>query len=70
MLQAEGTEDSQLNIYDVEAKKYHAALAIEHGLLEGQCIPSNNGGYEGVVITGLTWDGHDFLDAAKQLGLD
>lgn len=65
LLQAEGTEDPKLSSYDVEARKYHAALAIEHGLLAGQCMPSNNGGYHGVAITGMTWEGHDFLDAAR-----
>lgn len=51
-----------------DAVKYHRALAIQKGLLSGKVqkdyshlsqVPA------AVVITGLTWEGHDFIDAIE-----
>lgn len=42
----------------------HVVLLLEAGLLSGTIVESisdNAGG----IVTGLTWHGHDFLDAVK-----
>jgi hypothetical protein len=44
----------------------HIALMIDAGLIEGEAYAnatSPNGGI--FIITGVTWKGHDFLDAAR-----
>jgi hypothetical protein len=53
----EGYTDDQIN--------FHAALIVEAGLAHGQ-IPSQVQGVPlHAYITRLTWDGCDFLDAAR-----
>ena len=42
----------------------HAELLIEAGLLKGRALRGGNG-LGPVAIEGLTWAGHDFIDAAK-----
>jgi Hypothetical protein (DUF2513) len=47
---------------------YHSALLIEAGYLKGEVIPGDSedgSGVAGVCVNGLTWAGHDFLDAAR-----
>lgn len=47
---------------------YHTWLLIDAGLVEGKAInfSSKTGKYPtGAVPEGLTWAGHDFLDAAR-----
>jgi hypothetical protein len=44
----------------------HIRLIIDAGLIEGEAHPNatmSNGGL--FIIEGLTWKGHDFLDAAR-----
>ena len=44
----------------------HIALMIDAGLIEGEAYPSaRSPGGGSFIITGLTWKGHDFLDAAR-----
>lgn len=49
--------------YDKQAISYHVMLLDEAGLIEGQNV-STFGELEWVVER-LTWQGHDFLDAAR-----
>lgn len=63
LLEEEGGNPN-LTDYTEKEKVYNAALAIEAGLLHGKVIESD-GQPEGVSIFRLTWEGHDFLDAAR-----
>lgn len=54
--------------YDEATVWGHVDLLIDAGLLEGKVIRSNEG-LIGVAIKKITWDGCDFLDAARDNGL-
>lgn len=51
--------------YSEGAILYHAALAIEAGLLHGVCTHNVEGHVVSATLQKLTWAGHDFLDAAR-----
>ncbi len=51
--------------YSEKQVLYHCELAIEAGLLKGQVFHNSAGQPSAAVIQRLTWDGHDFLDAAR-----
>jgi hypothetical protein len=55
---------SYLTDYDSATVYHHIALLIDEGLLIGNVVKLNRG-IGGVLVTGLTWKGHDFLDAAR-----
>ena len=73
LLQIEATEPRdvpKLNIsgFEEEDIGLHVELVIEHGLVNGITIPSGDGRAHRIAayrIEGLTWEGHDFLDAAR-----
>jgi Hypothetical protein (DUF2513) len=44
---------------------YHVWLAVSAGLLEGVDITAISSPIRTALATGLTWAGHDFLDAAR-----
>jgi Hypothetical protein (DUF2513) len=45
---------------------YNAALAIEAGLIVGDTVyDASKGAIAGATLERLTWQGHDFLDAAR-----
>ncbi len=44
---------------------YHCELAIESGLLDGHLFRGLQGEVCGATIQKLTWEGHEFLDAAR-----
>ena len=50
-LEIEGFTESEIN--------YHCSLMCKAGLIEGDDTDME------VLINGLTWQGHDFLDAAR-----
>ncbi len=46
----------------------HVELMIEHGLIEGKAIPGSDGPAHRILayrIEKMTWEGHDFLNAAR-----
>lgn len=43
----------------------HTKLAIEAGLIEADLYRGASGEYAGVRLRRLTWEGHNFLDAAR-----
>lgn len=46
----------------------HVERMIGHGLIEGTTVPSGNGPAHRILayrIESMTWEGHDFLDAAR-----
>lgn len=50
--------------YTVEQFYYHIKLLIDSGLVIGE-FHNYLGGTASVLIKGLSWEGHDFLDAAR-----
>ena len=73
LLQVEATgagKTIKLNIadYGEEEIGLHVELMIGHGLIEGTTIPAGNGPAHRILnyrIEKMTWEGHDFLDAAR-----
>ncbi len=73
LLQIEATDPGKEIKLDVtghseEETKLHVELMIEHGLVKGVTIPSGDGRAHRITrceIYGMTWEGHDFLDAAR-----
>ncbi len=66
MLRVEAEEpEPDLSSYSEEQKIYHMALCIEAGLVDGVIQTDANGYPSGTVAIRLTWQGHEFLDAAR-----
>jgi hypothetical protein len=71
MLDVEGSGNLQGNVegYHMDVLNYHKALLIEAGLLEGKSamplslMPTDIP--QAVIIKGITWQGHDFLEAVR-----
>ncbi|MEN8702458.1 DUF2513 domain-containing protein [Bacillus infantis] len=66
MLEVESMEDTT-RLYNVsfddvpkELVNYHVKLLIDAGLVEGQCLYGTQ-----YSVKSLTWNGHEFLDNAK-----
>lgn len=56
--------DYLIHEYDYSTIYEHIDLLVEAGLLNGKTVKLAHG-IGGVIINGLTWNGHDFLDATK-----
>jgi len=65
LIQREGEEEPDLSEYSTEDQVYHGALLIEAGLVHGSISEGEDGDPSGVYLTRLTWEGHEFLDAAR-----
>ena len=73
LLQIEATEPGKAIKLDTpgngeQETRLHVELMIEHGLVEGNAIPSGSGAAHRILactIERMTWEGHDFLDAAR-----
>jgi Hypothetical protein (DUF2513) len=66
LLEVEGEDPKpDLSQYTDEQKIYHSALIVEAGLVDGQIIDNGMGYPAGTAIIRLKWDGHEFLDAAR-----
>ncbi|MCG3148058.1 MAG: hypothetical protein PCFJNLEI_01500 [Verrucomicrobiae bacterium] len=66
LLLVEGEEPKpDLSGYTQEQQAYHMAKLIEANLVLGDVSRDNNGMAVGAVATELTWQGHEFLDAAR-----
>lgn len=50
--------------YDQATVDAHVSLLIDAGLLTGKVL-RGSGRILHAVVTGMTWEGHDFIDAAK-----
>jgi len=50
--------------YDEKTISEHVRLLIDAGLVRGQ-VTETLGGRVHFLVSGLTWTGHDFLDAAR-----
>jgi|SRR6185437_3935760 len=63
-----GQQNAAFAGYDDDTVKYHKALVIEAGLTEGSSLKSGTGNREvpaAVMLTKLTWAGHEFLDTIR-----
>ena len=73
LLQIEATEPGKVikidsPSYGKEEIGLHVELMIGHGLIDGKAIPSGDGAAHRILaygIEGMTWEGQDFLDAAR-----
>lgn len=54
-----------LSGYDAAAISYNSVLAIEAGLLRGQIFHEGGSPIAIPNVNGITWAGHDFLDATR-----
>jgi hypothetical protein len=69
LLQLEGEEKPILADYTKEQILYHKRLLIEAGLAHGKIMEDGEGKPAAVAITRLSWEGHEFLDAARNQSL-
>jgi hypothetical protein len=51
--------------YDNETVSYHAYLMIQAGLATGVEVTHQRSPGPEAILTGLTWEGHEFADAAR-----
>lgn len=68
LLDAEGVSSVDLSDFGDNEVRYHQALVVEAGLVEGTIKESSRTYSEVpdlVVIRKLTWEGHEFLDKAR-----
>jgi hypothetical protein len=69
LLQIEGEESLDLSDYTKKEVRYHRRLLIEAGLAYGSVMEDGSGEPAAVVTTRLSWEGHEFLDAARNQSL-
>src|SRR5437763_7550316 len=68
LLLYEGEEPKpDLSAYSEEQQVYHTALLVDAKLVDGSILPDRTGYPRGTAVIRLTWDGHEFLDAARNL---
>lgn len=60
-----GAPPAELATYDAAAIAYNSVLAIEAGLLRGQIYHEAGSPVAIATVSGITWAGHDFLDATR-----
>jgi Hypothetical protein (DUF2513) len=59
----QGAPPPELAGYDAAAVAYNSVLGIEAGLLRGQIYHEGGSPVAVPTVSGITWAGHDFLDA-------
>lgn len=66
LLETEGEEPKpDLSGYTEAQLLYHSALLIEAKLIHGSILKDGEGEIATTMTSGLTWAGHEFLDAAR-----
>lgn len=66
LLKEENAEENQIpEKYSDKEVLYHIGLCIEANLIHGQIFEDESMEIFSAVTWRLTWDGHEFLDAAK-----
>lgn len=75
LLQVEALGDTQSQVdggdiegSDAENVSYHIHLLIESGLVEGVCSQGLDGPLR-CFASALTWEGHEFLDKIRSVGM-
>jgi hypothetical protein len=61
----EGSVPAEMASYDPGWVNYNSILAIEAGLLRGQIYHEGGSNLAVATVSGITWAGHDFLDATR-----
>jgi hypothetical protein len=61
----QGAPPPALAAYATGLISYNSALAIEAGLLRGEVMHEGGSNISMGIVRGLTWAGHDFLDATR-----
>src|SRR5690349_21075545 len=51
--------------YDSEEEAYQVQLLEQEGFLDAKIVPGPMGTPRAAIVFGMTWKGHDFLDAAR-----
>ena len=65
ILDVEGEDDVDLGQYSPEQVSYHRWLVLDAGLANGSDVTGMGNSNRHAILTGLTWTGHDFIDAAR-----
>jgi hypothetical protein len=65
LLNLEGEEKVDLTAFTQEQVGYHSYLVMSSGLAYGADVTGLGDEHPSAILTGLTWEGHDFLDAAR-----
>jgi hypothetical protein len=65
LLEIEGEEESDLTNYSEEQVDYHKFLLLNGGLALGEDAMFSGQTHPVALLYSLTWEGHDFLDAAR-----
>ncbi len=64
-----------LSDFDQEAVIYHTRIMIDAGIIDGEYIPVSSqtdpgkGEYILSLISGLSWEGHEFIDATRDVSI-
>lgn len=59
----------QIRDYSAEQIGYHVLIMDEGGLIEADVTTTKNSASPGALAKRLTWQGHEFLDAARDPGI-
>ena len=65
LIKLEGEIDVNLSEYTSEEINYHNYLLLDAGLSKGKITSTLGSRQPKAILTSLTWEGHEFLDAAK-----
>ena len=63
LLDAEDETEVDLSQFPSEQINYHKWLLLERGFIDG--FSSSSTGGRDVIVKSLTWEGHEFLDDAR-----
>lgn len=69
LVQVEDVEKPDLSDYTEDQQNYHKALLVEAGLVHGAISGSDNDQIPRAFMFRPTWEGHEFLDAARNEGV-
>ncbi len=58
-------EDFDIPDCDIRTINYHLIILSEGNFIKASFLQSDQSGIEDVIVHRLTWDGHEFLDAAR-----
>ncbi len=58
-------ENPTVEGYSAEEIGYHVYLMLEAGLVRGSDVTNNDSSSPEAIATGLTWQGHEFVEAAR-----
>lgn len=65
LIAVEGATEPDLSKWSEEEQLYHSVLLIESKLVHGFTAEGGDGSPVAAKMLRLTWEGHEFLDAAR-----